>query len=53
MRHRLTDIIDRALDQTRVGGEPVNAVALALVAIAIAIDEAGDNITTAIERESR
>ncbi len=48
-RYRLSDIISKAIDQTKIGGNSESAVALALIAIAIAIDESGDNVATAIE----
>ena len=46
-RYRLNDIITRAINQTKLGGNSENAIALALIAIAIAIDEAGDNVASA------
>ncbi len=48
-RYRMKDIISQAIDQTKIGGNSENAVALALIAIAIAIDDAGDNVATVIE----
>ena len=47
-RYRMHDIITKAIDQTKIGGNSENAIALALVAVAIAIDEAVDNVASAV-----
>ena len=44
------DHIDAAINQTKIGGDGQLAIALALVAIAKAIEEAGVEIAMAIER---
>ena len=49
MRYRLNDMIEKAIDETKIGGDAAKATALALIAIAVAIDEAGENVTKAIE----
>ena len=50
IKYQVSDLITQAIDQTKNGGDSQKAIALALVAVAAAIEDAGMDIGNSIER---